>query len=117
MKRFVLLLVCATVCVCLLAAPAFAKGTSPLKQPYRPDTDAQYVWGQWWWEYSGSPGTAYDTVSWWWCETPPPDDPDPFWVEYYRPVDNDRPILKFAITLGVGRGLIEAHPEHHPLQA
>jgi hypothetical protein len=109
MKRFVLLLLCVALCLCVLAAPAFAKRSSPHQRPYRPDTAAQYVWGQWWWEYSGATGTAAD-VSWWWCETPPPDDPDPFWDEYYRPVSNDRPILKTEFTLGVGYGLIRHIP-------
>ena len=115
MKRFVLLLVFVALCLSVLATPAFAKGTSPHQQPYRPDTAAQFVWGPWWWEYSGPPGTAADTVSWWWVEAPPPpppppEEPNPFWDEYCNPVDNDRPILKFAITLGVGRGLIEHIP-------
>jgi len=115
MKRFVLLLVFVALCLSVLATPAFAKGTSPHQQPYRPDTAAQFVWGPWWWEYSGPPGTAADTVSWWWVEappppSPPPEEPNPFWDEYCNPVDNDRPILKFAITLGVGRGLIRHIP-------
>jgi hypothetical protein len=109
MKRFTLLLICIAICVCALATPAYAKKASPLQQPYRPKTDVQYVYGPWWWEYSGSTGTAAD-VSWWWVETPPPNDPDPFWDEYYRPVSNDRPIVKFAITLGVGYGLIRHIP-------
>ena len=96
MKRFVLLLICGMVCVCLLAAPAVAK--SPLDEPYRPATDAQYSWGGWWWEYSG------DDLAWWLY--------DPAWSEdpFYKPVSNDRPILHFAITLGVNRGLLEHFP-------
>lgn len=109
MKRFVLLLIVAAVFVCLLAVPAAGARSSANRQPYRPDTTAQYVWGPWWFEYSGATGTAAD-LSWWWNQTPPPDDPDPFYDEYYRPLSNDRPMLDYAITLGVGRGLLEHIP-------
>jgi hypothetical protein len=63
MKRFVLLLICATVFVCLLAVPAAdAKGQAN-RQTYRPPVDATMVWGPMWFEYSGRTRTFAD-VSW-----------------------------------------------------
>jgi hypothetical protein len=102
MKRFALLVICVTVCVGLLAAPAVA--SSPLDQPYRPATDAQYSWGGFWWEYSGTGGTVEESLSMWTYDPALSEDP------FYKPVSNDRPILHCGITLGVGRGLLEHFP-------
>jgi hypothetical protein len=63
MKRFVLLLMCATVFVCLLAVPAADAKSKANRQTYRPPVGATMVWGPWWFEYSGATGTFAD-VSW-----------------------------------------------------
>jgi hypothetical protein len=100
MKRFVLLLICTTVCLCLLATPAFAK-KRVTQQTYRPPVDAQFMWGPWWWEYSGVTGTIAD-VSW--------HQADPSDTFEYAAVSKSDPILLFAISLGVGYGEVNHVP-------
>ena len=104
MKRFLLLLTVAAVFVCLLAVPAADAKSKADRQPYRPDTNAQYSWGGWWWEYSGESGTVEERFPVWTYDPALWEDP------FYKPVSNDRPILHVAVTLGVGRGLIEHFP-------
>ena len=70
MKRFVLLLICVTVCAGLLAAPAFAGKTAPTM---RMPENAAVVWdwaGGWWSEYSGGPTGTVDDVIFWQASAP-----------------------------------------------
>jgi hypothetical protein len=86
MKRFVLLLVCAAVFVCLLAAPAADAKKKANRQTYRPPVDATMMWGPWWFEYSGDTGTFSDVS---WHQAGDPNDPD--FSDLYKsvPIEND----------------------------
>jgi hypothetical protein len=57
-----LLLVCITLAILVLAAPAAGKGRAA-QRVFRPPADATIMWGPLWFEYSGATGTLAD-FSW-----------------------------------------------------
>ena len=97
MKRFVLLLVCAVICLGVLAAPAFA---GKKVQTYRPPADTSIVWDAWWWEYSPSTGEFIDEATFY--QAFDPGDPD--FTDWFRAVPKGREVKLMAMWIGVGYG-------------
>ena len=103
MRRFVLLLICATVCMGLLAAPAFAGETAPTM---RMPENASVVWDWargWWSEYSGGPTGTVDDVIFWQASAPK--------GPRFQPVSKDRPVLDFGLFWNIGYGTVLNAPK------
>ena len=105
MKRFALLLVCAAVCLGVLAAPALA---GKKVQTYRPPTDTPIVWDAWWWEYSPSTGEFADEATFY--QAFDPDDPD--FKDWFRAVPKDGKVKLMAMWIGVGYGFMSNAPKN-----
>jgi len=103
MKRFVLLLICVTVCAGLLAAPAFAGKKA---QTLRPPANAATVWDGWWFDYSPSGATG----TWWMCNDPTWEGGQPPWPDY-KPVSMHQPVIHFGMWIGVGYGFMKNIPD------
>jgi hypothetical protein len=101
MRRFVLILICVTVCAGLLAAPAFAGRAAPTQRMPLNASVVGYAWGGWWCEYSGLSGTADDVVFW---QASAPGE------EYFKAVPGDRPVLDFALTWDITYGRVLNEP-------
>lgn len=101
MRRFLLMLVCVTVLVCLLAAPAFAASGF---QTYRPPVGSSVFWASWWYEYSPSTGSYWDEVS----SHQAYDRHDKQWFEA---VPLGRPILISWLGYDVNYGTVSRAPD------
>jgi hypothetical protein len=115
MKRFVLLLVCAAVLVCLLAAPAAdAKRRAANRQTYRPPVDTAVLFGPGsWFTYSGgASGTTADMI--WYQAADPEGDDDPPWQDPYAPIpQHEKVYFTWVWTAGVNYGFMLNTPNRY----
>ena len=108
MKRFVLLLVCTAVFVCLLAAPVADAKKKANRQTYRPPVNASMVWGPMWFEYSGATRTFADVT---WYQASDPVDPEyPDWAAIYEPVPIENDTYFWSQWAGVNYGFMRNVP-------
>ena len=99
MKRFVLLLVCTAVFVCLLAAPAADAKKRANRQTYRPPVDTVVMAGPGsWLLYSGDTGTPADIT--WYNAVDPEGDDVPAWDCPYAPIPANEDVYFWWIWTG-----------------
>jgi hypothetical protein len=115
MKRFVLLLICTAVFVCLLAAPAAdAKRKAANRQTYRPPVDTAVLFGPGsWFTYSGgATGTPADMT--WYQAVDPEGDDEPPWADPYAAIPaNEEVYFVWVWTAGVGYGYMLNTPNRY----
>ena len=113
MKRFVLLLVCTAVFVCLLAAPAADAKRRANRQTRRLPVDTVVMtWPGSWFTYSGATGTPADMA--WYQAADPEGDDEPPWQDPYAPIPRNEDVyFTWVWTAGVNYGFMLNTPNRY----
>jgi len=112
MRRLLLLVVCAVVCLGVMATPAL--GARSVAE-YRPPEDIPTLMAMtpgFWWEYheaTGDPNT--DLLFWQAYDVPPSDDPeDPGLADIWKPIPVDTPIVTTFGWVATTYGMVRNAP-------